>query len=229
MTSYRKIGIFGGMSPESTREFYDLLIKKHYEQNKDYAYPEVIIYSLNFDKIIQLKKSDNKLLYIEELMRGISSLEKAGSEFIIIASNTPHMVFDELQKRSKIPLLSIVQNTVNRAKDIGLKKLLFLGTKFTMQSTFYKVEFQKSGIKIIVPSFDEQEIINKIIFDELVQGIVKQDSKKIFLKIINSYEVNGIILGCTELPMIISSEDTSKVLLNTLAIHVESTLSYAIK
>lgn len=229
MTSYKIIGVLGGMSPESTREFYDLLIKKHYEQNKDYAYPEVIIYSLNFEKIIQLKKSDNSELYIEELMKGIFSLAKAGSEFIIIASNTPHVVFDELQKRSKIPLLSIVQNTVNKAKDIGLKKLLLLGTKFTMQSTFYKVEFQKTGIEIIVPSDDKQEIINKIIFDELVQGIVKQDSKKIILKVINSYEVNGVILGCTELPMIISSKDTSKVLLNTLVIHAESTLSYAKK
>lgn len=229
MANYKIIGILGGISPKSTTEFYDLLIKKHYEQNKNYAYPEIIIFSVNFDKIIKLHESDDKTMYIEELMKGISSLEKAGAEFVVIAANAPHVVFDELQKRSKVPLLSIVQNTVNKAKQLKLKKLLLLGTKSTMQSSFYKEGFLKASIEVVVPSDSEMMIINKIIFNELVQGTVRSESKESLLHIINNYSVDGVVLGCTELPLIIKPEDTTKIILNTLDIHVESTLSYAIR
>lgn len=229
MKNYMKIGILGGMSPESTTEFYNFLIKKYFEKNKDYSYPEIIIFSVNFEKIIQLQESGDKNTYIEELMQGILSLENAGAEFAVIASNTPHMIFSELQERSNIPLLSIVYNTAHKAKKLKLKKLLLLGTKFTMQSTFYKDDFLKLDIEIVVPSDSEQKEINRIIFDELVQGIVKRESKESFMQIINNYSVEGVILGCTELPLIVKPEDTTKILLNTLDIHVESTLSYAIR
>ena len=107
-------------------------------------------------------------------MVGIDTLQNAGADFVVIASNTPHMVFNELQKKSKIHLLSIVKNTADKAKSLRMKKLLLLGTKFTMQSTFYKDDFEKLNIQIIVPSINEQNKINKIIYDELVNGVVKK-------------------------------------------------------
>lgn len=229
MSQYKRIGILGGMSPESTTEFYNLLIKKYYEKNKNYAYPEIVIFSVDFDNMMKLQESNDMKTYVKELMVGINSLQKAGADFAVIASNTPHMVFNELQKKSKIPLLSIVKNAANKAKIMGMKKLLLLGTKFTMRSTFYKDGFQDLNIQILFPNINEQNKINKIIYDELVNGIIKRQSKKQFLEIVKNYDVDGIILGCTELPSILTPKDTKIPLLDTLQIHVEATLDYSMK
>ena len=217
------------MSPISTIKFYDLLIKKHFERNKNHAYPEIVIFSVNFDRIIKLQESNDVKAYVKELMVGIDSLQKAGADFVVIPSNTPHMVFDELQRKSNIPLLSIVKITANKAKNLGMKKLLLLGTKFTMQSNFYRDEFEKLRIEIVAPSLDEQSKINKIIYDELVNGIIKEESKKKILDTVKNYDVDGIILGCTELSLILSSRDIKIPLLDTLQILAEATLDYATK
>jgi len=227
MPRYKRIGILGGMSPISTIKFYDLLIKKHFERNKNHAYPEIVIFSVNFDRIIKLQESNDVKAYVKELMVGIDSLQKAGADFVVIPSNTPHMVFDELQRKSNIPLLSIVKITANKAKNLGMKKLLLLGTKFTMQSNFYRDEFEKLRIEIVAPSLDEQSKINKIIYDELVNGIIKEESKKKILDTVKNYDVDGIILGCTELSLILSSRDIKIPLLDTLQILAEATLDYA--
>ena len=229
MPRYKRIGILGGMSPISTIKFYDLLIKKHFERNKNHAYPEIVIFSVNFDRIIKLQESNDVKAYVKELMVGIDSLQKAGADFVVIPSNTPHMVFDELQRKSNIPLLSIVKITANKAKNLGMKKLLLLGTKFTMQSNFYRDEFEKLRIEIVAPSLDEQSKINKIIYDELVNGIIKEESKKKILDTVKNYDVDGIILGCTELSLILSSRDIKIPLLDTLQILAEATLDYATK
>ena len=229
MSKYKRIGILGGMSPISTIKFYDLLIKKHFERNKNHAYPEIVIFSVNFDRIIKLQESNDVKAYVKELMVGIDSLQKAGADFVVIPSNTPHMVFDELQRKSNIPLLSIVKITANKAKNLGMKKLLLLGTKFTMQSNFYRDEFEKLRIEIVAPSLDEQSKINKIIYDELVNGIIKEESKKKILDTVKNYDVDGIILGCTELSLILSSRDIKIPLLDTLQILAEATLDYATK
>ena len=229
MPRYKRIGILGGMSPISTIKFYDLLIKKHFERNKNHAYPEIVIFSVNFDRIIKLQESNDVKAYVKELMVGIDSLQKAGADFVVIPSNTPHIVFDELQRKSNIPLLSIVKITANKAKNLGMKKLLLLGTKFTMQSNFYRDEFEKLRIEIVAPSLDEQSKINKIIYDELVNGIIKEESKKKILDTVKNYDVDGIILGCTELSLILSSRDIKIPLLDTLQILAEATLDYATK
>jgi len=229
MSKYKRVGILGGMSPISTIKFYDLLIKKHFERNKNHAYPEIVIFSVNFDRIIKLQESNDVKAYVKELMVGIDSLQKAGADFVVIPSNTPHMVFDELQRKSNIPLLSIVKITANKAKNLGMKKLLLLGTKFTMQSNFYRDEFEKLRIEIVAPSLDEQSKINKIIYDELVNGIIKEESKKKILDTVKNYDVDGIILGCTELSLILSSRDIKIPLLDTLQILAEATLDYATK
>jgi aspartate racemase len=228
MNKKKTIGVLGGMSPESTTEFYDLLTKKYFERKKDYAYPEIIIFSVDFDKIIKLQKRGNMQKYATELMKGIRALQKAGADFAVIASNTPHLVFKELAKRSQIPMLSIVKNTALKAKKMKLKKLLILGTKFTLQANFYKDNFKELGIEIVTPTLQEQKIINLIIYEELVKDIVKADSKKKILAIMRNYKVDGIILGCTELPLIITPKDVKICLLDTLDIHAEATLDFAL-
>jgi len=223
-----RIGILGGMSYESTIKYYDLILQKYYQKFNDYNYPEVLIFSLNFQKLIDYELSGNKAKYIQYLMSGIKSLESGGATFIIMAANSPHAVYSDLENLSKVPIISIVKATAEKAKQENMKKLLLLGIKFTMQNTFYQNYCKELGIEVITPSNEEQNIIDKIIFNELVIGLFKRESKEILLQIIENYEVDGVILGCTELPLILSQDNTKVKLLDTVQIHVDATLSYYI-
>ena len=223
----KRIGILGGMSYESTIKYYDLILQKYYDKYNDYNYPEIIIFSLNFQKVIDHELGNDKAKYIEYLMSGIKSLENGGATFIIMAANSPHAVYNELKKLSAIPLISIVKATAEAARTEDMKKLLLLGIKFTMQSTFYQDICRVLDIDVITPSNDEQNIIDKIIFDELVIGFFKQESKKRLLQIIKNYnDVDGVILGCTELPLILSQRDIDIKLLDTVELHVEAAFNY---
>ncbi|MFX1574892.1 MAG: aspartate/glutamate racemase family protein [Promethearchaeota archaeon] len=222
----KRIGILGGMSYESTIKYYDLILQKYYDKFNDYNYPEIIIFSLNFQKVIDFELGKDKQKYIEYLMSGITALENAGVNYIIMAANSPHVVYEDLVKLSKVPILSIIKATLKKAQKENMQKLLLLGIRFTMQSTFYQDYAMELGIDVITPSDDEQDKINKIIFDELVLGFFKQASKNTLLQIINKYKIDGVILGCTELPLILNQNDTKVRLLDTVELHVEAALNY---
>jgi len=228
LSNLKRIGILGGMSYESTIKYYDLILQKYYDKYHDYNYPEILIYSLNFQKIIDYELGDAEGIYVDYLMTGINSLQIGGVDFIIIAANSPHAVYNDLVQLSKIPILSIVEATAKKAQQENLKKLLLLGIKFTMQSSFYKDYFAKSDMEVITPLDSEQDIVNKIIFNELVIGKCTEESKLMLLKIINNYNVDGVILGCTELPLILQQNDTDVILLDTVELHVEATLQYCL-
>ena len=223
----KRIGILGGISYESTIKYYQYILTRHYEQANDYYYPEIVIFSLNFQKFTDFENRDKKK-YIEYITEGIGTLERAGADFAVMAANSPHVVFEDVKKRSNIPLLSIVEVTAEKAYQKGMKTLLLLGIKFTMQSSFYQDMFGRSKITVRVPSQREQDEIDSIIFDELVRGIIKEESKKRLLQIIKSYRVDGVILGCTELPLILRQEDTDVNLLDTLELHAEAALNYSL-
>jgi aspartate racemase len=225
----KTIGILGGMSYESTIKYYDLILQKYYKKYTDYNYPEILIYSLNFQKVIDYELGNDKPKYIDYLMKGINSLAKGGSDFIIMAANSPHAVYADLIKKVNLPILSIVEATAEKALEMGLKKVLLIGIKFTMQSSFYQRIFKNSKMQVITPVDIEQDLIDKIIFDELVIGKFKSDSKQKLLDIIHNYKADGVILGCTELPLILHKNDTSTPLLDTVEIHVEATLKYAME
>ena len=147
-----------------------------------------------------------------------------------MAANSPHVAYEDLERLSKIPILSIVKATAEKARQESMKKLLLLGIKFTMQSTFYQDYCEKIGIRVITPSNQDQDIIDKIIFDELVIGFFKQESKKTLIEIIKKHDdVDGVILGCTELPLILTQQDIEKTLLDTVELHVEATLNFYLK
>ena len=223
----KKIGILGGMSYESTIKYYDLLLQKYYDKYNDYNYPEILIYSLNFQKVIDYELGNDKPKYVDYLMSGINSLKKGGADFIIMAANSPHAVYDDLIQKVNLPILSIVKATAEKALEMGLNKLLLIGIKFTMQSSFYQRIFENSNIQVITPEEIEQDLIDQIIFDELVIGKFKNESKQKLLEIIHNYEVDGVILGCTELPLIFHKNDSTIKLLDTIEIHVEAALKYA--
>jgi aspartate racemase len=226
----KRIGILGGMSYESTIKYYNLILQKYFEKFNDYNYPEIVIFSLNFQKVIDYEVNGDFQNYIYYLMSGINALEKSGASFIVMAANSVHAIYEDLQKLSKLPILSIVKATAEKANQENMENLLLLGIKFTMQSTFYHDYFKKLNIDVITPSDDDQEIIDKIIFDELVLGCFKQESKMKLVNIIEKFaDIDGVILGCTELPLILTQKDTEKILLDTIELHIEATLDFYLK
>lgn len=225
----KRIGIIGGISHASTIKYYEFILKKYYARNRNYHYPEVVIFSLDLAKLVGFEERGDIDGYIRYLATGIKSLEKAEAEFILIAANSPHAVFDVLQKKASVPLLSIVEITAMEAKRLKMKKLLLIGIKHTMQSPFYHDVFAKHGMEVITPSEEEQEEINTIIFKEFVLGIYKNATRNKLLNIINSYDEDGVILGCTELSLAINQEDTKIKLLNTLELHALAALDYSLK
>jgi len=216
------------MSHESTITYYSLILQKYYKKHHDYNYPEIVIFSLNFQKVIDFELYGDTEGYIEYLMEGIHALVKAGVDFIIMSANSPHAVFPELEKQAKVPMISIAEETIKKAQHQGMKKLLLTGIKFTMQSPFYKDVGRKYGIEIVTPSVTEQDVIDSIIFNELCIGIFNDDSKNKILDIIENYPVDGVILGCTELPLLLKQDDSEVPLLNTLEIHADAALNYFI-
>lgn len=155
-----------------------------------------------------------------------NKLQRSGADFGIMCGNTPHIVFNEIQNRTSLPLLSMVQTSLDKAKSKGLKNLGLLGTKFTMQNDFFKEPFENSEINIWLPSPTEQSFIHQKIIDELEQGIVKQTTKYSLLKIITNmvdkHDLDGIVLGCTELPLILNQSDLSVDVLDISQIHIEA-------
>lgn len=228
LNKLKRIGILGGMSYESTIKYYDLILQKYYERYHDYNYPEILIFSLNFQRIIDYELGDDKDIYVNYLMSGVNSLKRGGVDFIIMSANSPHAVYKELESSTDIYILSIVNATAMRAKVLKIQKLLLLGIKYTMQSSFYQDTFKDYGMNVITPLLEEQEIIDRIIFEELVLGIFKKKSKDDLINIIKNYHVDGVILGCTELPLILTQSDVDIELLDTVEIHTTAALNYCI-
>ena len=224
----KRIGILGGISHESTLRYYELIHEEYYRRRGDYHYPEVVVFSLDFQRFTDLEDRGDSEGYIDYIMAGVRSLEAAGAEFITMAANSPHAVFDEIQERAGVPMISIAEVTAEEARKEGLRTILLLGIRFTMQSTFYREACGRHGIEVVTPSDEEQDEINRIIFDELVLGIVKEESKRRLLEIIGGYDVDGVVLGCTELPLILGQEDTEVRMLDTLELHVEAVLDYSL-
>jgi aspartate racemase len=224
----KRIGILGGISHESTIRYYTYILKKYYARKRDYHYPEAVIFSLDLRKLIGYDERDDLDGYVRYLSTGAKALEKAGADFIVIAANSPHSVFEIVQKRVSIPMISIVDVTARKAQALGLKKLLLTGIKSTMQSTFYPDVFQKYGIEVVTPEDGQQDEINDFVFKELVLGIHKDSTRKRILDIIGDYEVDGVILGCTELSLMLNQEDIQLKLLNTLELHAQAALDFSL-
>jgi aspartate racemase len=216
----KRIGILGGISYESTKNYYELIHKKYYDIKKDYYYPEVIIYSLNFQKFTDYENTDSEK-YLSYIISGLKGLETTQVDFIIMAANSPHSVYSQLIDRIKTPVYSIADAVIAKAKEKNLKKILLLGIKHTMDSEFYPNAGKSSGIEVIVPKEEDKLIVDKIIFHELCIGEINNTSKSILLNIISKNNVDGVILGCTELPQIIQDNDLKIEILNTLELHVE--------
>ncbi|MHA2370540.1 MAG: aspartate/glutamate racemase family protein [Candidatus Hodarchaeales archaeon] len=217
------------MSYTSTVKYYELLLQKYHQRQQDYHYPEIVIYSLDLQTFTDFEDQGDQEGYIDYIMQGIRALEGAGADFIIMAANSPHAVFQDVEKAANVPLVSIAEVTAKHARDAGMKTLLLMGIKFTMQAAFYRDICESYGMTIMIPSEEEQDEINRIIFEELVLGIFKEESRSYLLRIISSNDVDGVILGCTELPLLLQQDDVSIRLFDTLKLHVEAALDFSLQ
>ncbi len=229
----KKIGIIAGLGPESTVDYYKEIIKAFNTQYKDLAYPEMVIYSANINKLLEFVNSKKWSEFAEWLGEKVSSVYRAGAEFAAIASNTPHIVFEEVKKNSPIPMLSIVEETCKEAQRLKVKRIGLMGTRLTMESDFYKEHLQDKGISVVIPSETERELIQKRLFAEIELGIFKDSTRDELLKIvkrmIDDDKIDSLILGCTELPLILTESKYGIPFLNTTAIHCESIVKYCIQ
>lgn len=228
----KTIGIVGGIGPESTADYYKEIISAFNTKYTALAYPEIIIYSANMNDLMAIIKQAQWDKLAGWLLEKIKRLHAAGAEFGAIASNTPHIVFDEVQKESPIPLLSIVEQTSLRARHMELKKLGLLGTKLTMEADFYKMPFIENNMSVVVPTEDEQQRIHHKLFSEVELGIFKDETRDEFLQIVkrmvDEEQIDSLILGCTELPLILTREEFGIPFLNTTAIHCKSIIEYCV-
>jgi len=222
----KTLGMIGGLGPESTVEYYRFLIAAYREQQPDGSYPSLFINSVNLTKVVDLITA-NQLAEVAEYLGGeINKLASAGAELGLLTANTPHVVFDEIQRRSRIPLVSIVEATCEAAQALKLKKLGFLGTRFTMQGRFYSDVFSKAGIQLAVPSPEEQAYLHDRYMTELLKGIIVPETRERLLQIIDHLkqrdQIQGVILAGTELPLILRGEDRDIPFLDTTLIHVNA-------
>ncbi|MFH0880240.1 MAG: amino acid racemase, partial [Lentisphaerota bacterium] len=196
------------------------------------SYPEIILYSADLTALLALLEKQAKPQLVDWFVNKIRSLHLAGAEFAVIASNTPHMVFEEIQARSPIPLLSIVEATLKKVLSLGLKRPGLLGTGFTMKSDYYQKVFRRQGLEIAVPDAVDQQLIHQRLFTEIELGIIKESTRQELLEVIRRMKeksaIDSVILGCTELPLILTRDGLGLPFLNTAAIHVESILRYSL-
>jgi len=228
----KKIGIIGGLSPESTIEYYKIITKSFNKLIGKSSFPYVIIDSLDLEKFTTMMEENDLEKVLTYLISSAENLVAGGAEVIIMATNTPHIVFNELEKRIKVPMLSIMDATAEEITKKGQKKVGLIGTKFTMNSSYYQDAFNKYGIKIIVPNQTDKEIINKILYNELTFHIIKDDSRNKYLEVIQRLHqsgAEGVILGCTEIPLLVQQKDCKIPVFDTTTIHAEATLKYAMK
>jgi aspartate racemase len=223
----KTVGIIGGIAPESTIQYYRLIVAGYREHNPDGNYPSILINSINMKQMLDLIAAKRLSETIQYLKGEIDRLARAGADFGVLASNTPHLVFDDLQAVSPIPLISIVRATCERTDEMGLKRVGLFGTRFTMQGGFYDREFEKRGMAIVLPAVDDQDYIHEKYMTELVNGTILEETKAGLLRIVNrlkrEQKIQGLVLGGTELPLILKDGDDPQIpFLDTTSIHVES-------
>ena len=228
----KTIGLIGGMSWESTVTYYKIINETVKEKLGGLHSAKCILYSVDFQEIEECQANGNWEKSGEILGEAAYNLEKAGADFIVICTNTMHKVVNQIKEKISIPILHIAEMTSEKILEKGLKNIALLGTKYTMEQDFYKSKLIEKGINVIIPDKNDIEIINEVIYDELCLGTINSDSKKKFLEIVDklrSKGAEGIILGCTEIGLLIKNADTDVPLFDTAIIHAEQAAMYSIK
>ena len=226
----KKIGIIGGIGPASTLDYYTGIIDGYRKKTGSDNYPEIIIYSINMTEMITLIEKDRWDNVTDMLTSTLKRLSNAGADIAVIASNTPHLVFDEISRQSPIPLISIVEETCNFIKAAGYQRVLTIGTLFTMKNGLYTKPLEKCGVSPLLPTEDEQSEIYSLFFPNLENGIVIPEDKEKMLvlvnQIIHNQNADSLLLGCTELPLMIKPGEMKIPVIDTVQIHIASIINH---
>ena len=228
------IGVLGGTAPASTIDYYISIVSEYQKRTGTKQYPHILINSINMNEMLRFvaeKKLDELVCF---LANEIERLKNGGADFVVIASITPQIVLEQLKQKSILPLLSIVETTIAYVKEKGFTKLGLFGTKSTMQSGFYQRVAVKDGIEIFLPEEEEQNYIHQHYMKEFVLGYFRREVKNELINIAFRmkalHNINAIILGGTEIPLILKPEDLPEIeLINTTKVHVDAILDYAMK
>ena len=220
------IGIIGGIGPESTIDYYRLFVSIYREHRPDGGYPPVLINSIDLAKALKLVSSGDLRGLAAYLLEEIHRLTRAGATHGLLSSNTPHIVFDQVQDASPIPLISIVETACQAAVVRKLRRVGLFGTRFTMQGGFYQKVFAREGIEVSIPESGDQEFIHETYLNELVNGIVRPETRERYIAIARRMKaeqgIEALILGGTELPLLLRGAiDIGVTLLDTAHLHVE--------
>jgi aspartate racemase len=226
------IGLIGGLSWRSTIEYYRIINETIQNKLGGWHSAKILMYSVDFDEIDTIHKTKDGVETDDVLIDAAMRLEKGGADFIIICANTPHRTYEAIQACVKIPILHIADATAEKIKSEKIKKIGLLGTKRTMEEDFYKGRLEnKHGFKVIVPEEKEREFVNKEI-NKLCLGEDNPNAKNKFIQIMDNLVKNGaegIILGCTEIPLIIQQKDIKVPIFDTTRIHAEAAVEYSLK
>jgi len=232
-TPMKTIGLVGGMSWESTLEYYRVINQHTKERMGGFHSAKLVLYSVDFAEVESAQHEgrwdDLTRLMIDAAQR----VERAGAELLLICTNTMHKMADDVQKNIGIPLLHIVDVTASAIKSRSIKRVGLLGTRFTMEQDFYKQRLvQKHGLDVLIPEEKEREDIHRILYNELCLGEIKERSKGIFRSIIANLEARGaqgIILGCTEIPLLVSQAEYKIPLFDTTTLHARAAVDAALR
>ncbi len=229
----KTIGLLGGMSWESTLWYYQALNEGIKKQLGGLHSAKIAMYSVDFAEIEHLQMQGDWQKAGKALAQAALGVEKCGADFLLICTNTMHKVAPEIQAKLSIPLLHIADATAQELIKQGISKVGLLGTAFTMEHDFYKGRLeQKYGLEVVVPNQADRQIVHKIIYDELCLGQIQSDSKNEYLRIINELEkqgAQGVILGCTEIGLLVKQADTQVKLFDTTFIHAKAAILEALK
>jgi len=228
----KTIGLIGGMSWESSSEYYRIINETTKAKLGGLHSARCILYSVDFAEIETLQRQDRWQEAAQIMAAAGQSLERAGADFVVLCTNTMHKLADEIQASIHIPFLHIADATAEKIKAAGLKKIGLLGTRFTMEHDFYKGRLvDKYGLEVIIPDDTDRQTVHRVIYDELVLGVVRQDSRNKYVEIMEKLAragAEGIILGCTEIELLVHEGDSPLPLFPTTRIHAMAAVEYAL-
>ncbi len=226
------IGLIGGMSWESSAVYYKIVNEKVKAHLGGVHSCQCLMYSVDFGDIAALQHAGDWAKLGDMMADAAQRLERGGADFIVLCTNTMHKLADKIEQSVSIPLLHIADVTAEAIKERGMKKVGLLGTKFTMEQDFLKGRLlEKHGVASIIPTEEQREIVHRIIYEELVKGVINEDSRAAYLLIINDLRqrgAEGIILGCTEIGLLISNDFTDAILFDTTEIHATKAVEWAL-
>ena len=228
----KTIGLIGGMSWESTVTYYQIVNETVKRELGGLHSAKVLLYSVDFAEIEEYQAKGEWDKSARVLSQAAINLEKAGADFIVICTNTMHKVAPEIQKEISIPVIHIAEATAEELKKNGIMKVGLLGTKYTMTQEFYKSKLKEVGIAVVIPDEEGVTTVNDVIYKELCLGIISEQSKKKFVSVIEDLQregAQGVILGCTEIGLLIGQEDTALPVFDTTQIHATKAALLAIE